>query len=1207
MSDPQDRTGASADPEDKAGIATADLIRCDQCGEEVAATPYCVRCGDPLAEERRRGRHGRVREGFAAAPEEAANMPGIVSTLFPALPRAHMRTFRVALVAGLAVMFAFTAFGLYPLAIAAAASLVPLLAVIYIYDVDVYEDEPIRIIALTFAWGAVAGAVFAWLVRELLPVSLVVGGGSLVPGASAGDDLPLARGVLVPLLAGALMAAGPIVLMLRQRRFDDVLDGATFGVASAVAFVGALTLVTAMSFLESGLRPAGDPIPWVARLLGLAVAQPLVAAGAVGGFMGVLWLRYRAPVRDRHILGLLGSPPVAAAAGAALLVVQALALELMGAVASLLVLIPLAIASLLWLRRILHVGLLQEAREIPIGPAAPCPDCDQMTVWHSYCGECGVAFAALPKQAPGKGDEHPAHPRPAQRPRLSDGVLVAVFGVALAASLLVAGALVLFLSRDLDQPDCPDPNLPCPGRGLAVAGLARQALDVEPLVAQAGETLPFSDWVTYSDTDAGFSLEYDPVFWQVGEAEAGYLSLVLGNGAALLVVEAVPADRFDDAGILKARRDIWDQNLLALARDDDPSRALVGTPILGHRPGAGRLFGASLDSAQGPALPVSLALVSASDPHITVVVSVLAAVADREVVFSFADSVLGTFTWPSEQTVGAATRSVASAAPMAAPSRTASSAIQPALPTGAHPAAAHVVGPADPDETVEVGLTLRGRDPDGLRAFLEGLADPASPLYRDFITPDEFGRRFGLAPELEQDLISRLVAAGMESHSLNPQRMLMRVRGTAAEIAGLFDVSLDLLEAPDGTRFVAADRVPTIPAELVSAVTGVTGLERSLPVSFAQVAAALPSRGLRPVDLALAYGADALHARGLRGEGTTVAILQFGLDTDEDLAVFDEAFEIDGPLPLRIAVDEGLVSAPPGFGGEAALDTQVVRAIAPGAQILVYGIPTRLGIAGGIDVIVADGRAQFISLSYGKCDVPGEWISLAERDAGRAALDAAMAAGVTVFSASGDWGAYTCQGFDTSDPRETVAWPTCQAGLVSVGGTYLEVQADGSYRRETGWQDYLSTGGTGGGVDPTEPMPAWQLDAGIADPAAGGRRQCPDVAAAADPDTGYLVYYTDQEGGFSGWRMVGGTSAAAPFWAGAMALVQQAAAQEGIDRLGFLAPVLYRTAASTPAAFNDVTRGGNLASQSGPGWDYATGLGSPNLPVLTEAILEELR
>jgi kumamolisin len=183
-----------------------------------------------------------------------------------------------------------------------------------------------------------------------------------------------------------------------------------------------------------------------------------------------------------------------------------------------------------------------------------------------------------------------------------------------------------------------------------------------------------------------------------------------------------------------------------------------------------------------------------------------------------------------------------------------------------------------------------------------------------------------------------------------------------------------------------------------------------------------------------------------------------------------------------------------------------------------------------------------------------------------------------------------------------------------VGGTFLEVRPDGSFLRETGWQDFLVTGGTGGGISPSDPRPAWQVGEGVDNDRSNGNRQCPDVAAAADPDTGYIIFHTDQfdpeqpsKPLQAAWRVVGGTSAAAPLWAGVTALMEQKAAAAGIDGLGFLPPVLYQLRETDPAAFHDTLRGGNLVATSGAGWDYATGIGSPDVAVLSDALIRTLQ
>jgi kumamolisin len=216
--------------------------------------------------------------------------------------------------------------------------------------------------------------------------------------------------------------------------------------------------------------------------------------------------------------------------------------------------------------------------------------------------------------------------------------------------------------------------------------------------------------------------------------------------------------------------------------------------------------------------------------------------------------------------------------------------------------------------------------------------------------------------------------------------------------------------------------------------------------------------------------------------------------------------------------------------------------------------------------------------------------------------------------ASGDWGAYSCHPFDKTDHRETTDFPGCSPSALSVGGTMLELNPDGSYKRETGWEDFLSTGGTGGGINqivgpdqqPVEPKPDYQAGVPGIDESLPFRH-CPDVSAVADGSTGYLVFQTDAESGEASWNVVGGTSASAPLWAGVMALIQQKAQAAGIERIGFLNPLLYRVKASHPDAFHDVVRGGNLVHDSGPGWDAATGVGTPVVSVLADAIIETLQ
>jgi ribosomal protein L32 len=363
------------------------LITCNQCGHSVPRLEFCVRCGDPLSDEYSASARREKRGRFRAAPDEPVRTVALISTLFPQLPRAEMRVFRLALLIGTAIIVGVTLLGFFPVALVAAAVLVPLLMVLYLWVVDIYEDAPLWVIGATMLWGAAAG-IAAGLLLRLLPAGPSFGGPRL--------DSILLAGVAVPILEAALMLAGPL-LLLSVRRFNDVLDGATFGAASAVSFTGVQLLVQSLPVLSSGLRPQSDPLPWVVQLISLGILQPVIAAGSIGAIAAAFWLRYRAPESDRNALGALGMPTMAVAAGLVLLVAAGLAKVLLPLVPATVVLAVLAAIALLWLRGALHLGLRQEASEIEITGSINCLNCGRVTPAHTFCGNCGISLRAVPR------------------------------------------------------------------------------------------------------------------------------------------------------------------------------------------------------------------------------------------------------------------------------------------------------------------------------------------------------------------------------------------------------------------------------------------------------------------------------------------------------------------------------------------------------------------------------------------------------------------------------------------------------------------------------------------------------------------------------------------------------------------------------------------------------------------------------------------
>ena len=279
---------------DAGGSPPPPTTHCPSCGRDAPPGRHCVFCGavlEPAAQER----GGQ----FAAAPHEHRLVPHAVSTLFPHLPRAGHVAFRGLFAAGIALVASLALAGLFPIALIAAAVLVPLLFVVYFREVDLYEDEPLLVLAATFAWGA-AGGVAVGLLRNA-----VQSAGAALDSPTTGHAV-LWNGVLIPLIGLVVALAGPLAL-LPYRKFNDALDGVTFAGAAAVAFAGAELLTSSTSFLAGGVAPLGQVAPWTLRVLTLGFAVPVLTGSALGAVGGSFWLRFRTPAGRRARVG-AGSP-----------------------------------------------------------------------------------------------------------------------------------------------------------------------------------------------------------------------------------------------------------------------------------------------------------------------------------------------------------------------------------------------------------------------------------------------------------------------------------------------------------------------------------------------------------------------------------------------------------------------------------------------------------------------------------------------------------------------------------------------------------------------------------------------------------------------------------------------------------------------------------------------------------------------------------
>jgi kumamolisin len=502
---------------------------------------------------------------------------------------------------------------------------------------------------------------------------------------------------------------------------------------------------------------------------------------------------------------------------------------------------------------------------------------------------------------------------------------------------------------------------------------------------------------------------------------------------------------------------------------------------------------------------------------------------------------------------------------------------------------------------------------------LAAIEDPNSPNYHHYLTPEEYAKRFGPSAAALATVEWSLSAAGFHVTLPAAGGSLLGAVGTVAQAEAFFSVQLSDYRTASGETYYAPDAAPRLPDEWKGAALNVLGLNNRPALHPAGIlrmtqttqanAQQPPPRLLGPVELERAYNIAPLHLAGLNGDGQSIALPEIDTFKQRDIDYYDRTYGIT-PYPIEvIKVNGGADKAQQ--VSETTLDIQVIHAIAPRAKILIYESPADFGsLANNFNRIVSDNRAKVVSVSLGGCE-PAIWEA---PDLGRNyfvtlnnIFRQATAQGMTVFVASGDDGAYTCHRNDPNDNELSASLPATNPYITAVGGTALLVNDNGSYYSEAGWEGPLAGSGSGGGLSVGYTRPDWQTGPGVSNQYSDNGRQVPDVAASADPLTGYRIYDSTDSSctGEDCWVAIGGTSASTPLWASLITLANQRATSNGKPTLGFINPMLYKMGADSTlnVAFHDVTVGGNLYYPSTAGWDYATGWGSPDADKLIPELL----
>jgi subtilase family serine protease len=528
--------------------------------------------------------------------------------------------------------------------------------------------------------------------------------------------------------------------------------------------------------------------------------------------------------------------------------------------------------------------------------------------------------------------------------------------------------------------------------------------------------------------------------------------------------------------------------------------------------------------------------------------------------------------------------------------------------------------------TTSFDVALSVRHQAALSAYITSLSNTASPNYHYFLTPAQYANRYGATTAAVDAVRSYLESNDLTVGALSKGRNILQVTGTTTNIARALDASVQTVRWSDGALVARLTTSASLPSSLAKDVVSVAGLSSVEPETTnveEPNAAATPAtcseagapNGTQPNNngytvqqQAELYGLSTAWANGDTGVGQTIAVYELSAYDPSDVSVFFNCYGL-APNITPISVDGGPTAADTANGEEeATLDVEEASVLAPGATIEVYE-STNNG-NGPTDLysqIASDNTASIVTTSWGNCEAASDGTAQAEQ----VIFQEMAAQGQTVFSAAGDEGSADCEGDGSNSPAALgVDDPSSQPYVTGVGGLTVNNISPVS---ETVWNDDCTQsdcGAGGGGISTLWSQPAWQKNASITTTAAtGGMRMVPDLSVMADPNTGFIEYFTGSSDGTcrrsctSGWSGIGGTSIGAPLMSALTADAAQACDAPG-GRLGFLNPTLYAMPASD---FDDVTTGSNDlfnlgAYSAGPGYDMASGLGSPNGAAFLEGL-----
>jgi len=523
-------------------------------------------------------------------------------------------------------------------------------------------------------------------------------------------------------------------------------------------------------------------------------------------------------------------------------------------------------------------------------------------------------------------------------------------------------------------------------------------------------------------------------------------------------------------------------------------------------------------------------------------------------------------------------------------------------------------------------LSIHFKMTDAQRADLEQLLaaqqNRRSPQYRKFLTPEEYGARFGLNATDLQNVTEWLERSGFRDLQPARGRSWISFSGTVSHVESAFHTSIRKYSWQGEMHFANATN-PALPKALEGMVEEIAGLHDFLVKPYIvklrpqYTTSSYPYHFVAPDDWQTIYDVKPLYGIGIDGTTASIAIIGQSNVQMSDI----QAFRSAGGLPAKtptVVTPTGYPAPGPPTGSsdeiESDLDLEWAGAVAKNADII-FVTTSKTG-ANGVRDSLQYAIDAVISVSYGECEAVA---SSAFLDSETQLFQQANAQGITIVVSSGDRGAATCESYTSSSATHglNVDFPASSPYVTGVGGTefeysdasYWNLSNNGnggsalSYIPELAWNDgYLFS--SGGGASKVFSKPPWQVGLGVPN---DGQRDVPDVAFTASVSQDPVLICqrgSCANGSFGSLAVGGGTSASAPAFAGILALAVQATG----GRLGNINPNLYSLAQVSENAFHDVTllnnytdcqagspdcpASGRFGYAAGPGYDQVTGWGS---------------